>query len=382
MPHQLCIQLLALATEWFPQKSIDAYGKEVTPVSLKLLGTLRILGKGCSWDLLYELSGVSAEVHRRWTLAFVSKFALEMYPVYVHGPRDNSEMETVTGLYAASGFPGCIGSTDCVHIRWERCPAVWSSAYRNGKHSYASIAYEMTVTHSKKFQSTTTGHYGTTSDETIVKFDGFVQQVRLDRRYTNAEFELQVGPNEWITERGVYLLVDGGYHKWCIMQCPIKHTPEVDQIRWSEFAESIRKDVECSFGILKKRFQILKIGVNWQRKTDIDNAVFSCVILHNMLHEFDGYDERWENEIENSHNDKEEQAMLDRIRRRVVKASENNEDYSDVGCLYANINNIAYASSLDDVEVEYSDKFEQLRDKLVNHLKCQYLDGKLHWIKI
>lgn len=101
-----------------------------------------------------------------------------------------------------------------------------------------------------------------------------------------------------------------------------------------------------------------------------------------MLHEFDGYDERWENEIENSHNDKEEQAMLDRIRRRVVKASENNEDYSDVGCLYANINNIAYASSLDDVEVEYSDKFEQLRDKLVNHLKCQYLDGKLHWIKI
>lgn len=120
----------------------------------------------------------------------------------------------------------------------------------------------MTVTHSKKFQSTTTGHYGTTSDKTIVKFDGFVQQVRLDRRYTNAEFELQVGPNEWITEKGVYLLVDGGYHKWRIMQCPIKHTPEVDQIRWSEFAERIRKDVECSFGILKKRFLILKIGIN------------------------------------------------------------------------------------------------------------------------
>lgn len=133
---------------------------------------------------------------------------------------------------------------------------------------------------------------------------------------------------------------------------------------------------------IEKKIQILKIGVNWQRKTDIDNAVFSCVILHNMLHEFDGYDERWENEIENSHNDKEEQAMLDRIRRRVVKASENNEDYSDVGYLYANINNTAYASSLDDVEVEYSDKFEQLRDKLVNHLKCQYLDGKLRWIKI
>lgn len=382
VPYQLFTQLLAMATEWFPQSLVDSYGREVTPISLKLLGTLRILGKGCSWDLLYELSGVSAEVHRRWTLAFIAKFALEMYPIYVHGPRDSSEMESVTGLYAASGFPGCIGSTDCVHIRWERCPSVWSSAYRNGKHSYASIAYEMTVTHSKKFQSTTTGHYGTTSDKTIVKFDGFVQQIRLDKMYTNAEFELQVGPNQWITEKGVYLLVDGGYHKWRIMQCPIKHTPEVDQVRWSEFAESIRKDVECSFGILKKRFQILKIGINWQSKTNIDNAVFSCVILHNMLHEFDGYDERWENEIDNAHNDKEEQAMLDRIRRRVVRASENNEDYSEVGRLFANINNIAYASSLDDVEVEHSDNFERLREKLINHLKYQYLEGKLHWIQI
>ena len=101
-----------------------------------------------------------------------------------------------------------------------------------------------------------------------------------------------------------------------------------------------------------------------------------------MLHEFDGYDERWENKIDNSHNDKEEQSMLDRIRRRVVRASENSIDYSDVGRLYANINNIAYASSLDEVEVEHSDKFEQLRDRLINHLKYQYLEGKLHWIQI
>ena len=382
VPYQLYTHLLSMATSWFPQNQVDAFGYEITPISLKLLGTLRILGKGCSWDLLYELSGVSAEVHRRWTLAFIAKFALEMYPIYVHGPRDSSEMESVSSLYAASGFPGCIGSTDCVHIRWERCPSQWSSAYRNGKHSFTSIAYEMTVTHSKKFQATTTGHYGTTSDKTIVKFDGFVQQVRNDKLYTNAEFELQVGDNEWVTEKGVYLLVDGGYHKWRIMQCPHKHSADTDKVRWSEFAESVRKDVECSFGILKKRFQFLKNGVNWQNKNDIDNAVFSCVILHNMLHEFDGYDERWENEITNNHNDKEEQIVLDRIRRRVIRATENNIDYSSIGRLYNNINNIAYANLLDDVEVEYSVKFDQLRKNLVSHLNFQYLQGKLKWIQI
>jgi hypothetical protein len=382
VPFQLFLELLTMAKTWFPQREFDVFGKEVSPIELKLLGSLRILGKGCSWDLLYELSGVSAEVHRRWTLAFIKKFSLDMYPIYVHGPRDNAEMENISGLYAASGFPGCIGSTDCVHIRWEKCPSVWATAYRNGKNNYTSIAYEMTVSHSKKFQATTVGHYGTTSDKTIVKFDGFVQKIKLEKRYTNAEYELQIGPNKWITEKGVYLLVDGGYHKWRILQCPIKHTPDMDEIRWSEFAESIRKDVECSFGILKKRFQLLKNGINWHNKTDIDHAVFSCVILHNMLHEFDGYDERWENELYNAHNDKEEQAMLDKIRKRVVRTAENKDDYSTVGRLFANINNIQLASSLDEGDIEYSDKFEDLRHKLVKHITNQYLEGKLEWIQI
>ena len=101
-----------------------------------------------------------------------------------------------------------------------------------------------------------------------------------------------------------------------------------------------------------------------------------------MLHEFDGYDERWENEIDNCHNDKEEQAMLDRIRRRVVRASENNEDFSKVGRLFSNINNISHARSLDEVEIEHSHKFEELREKLVKHLTNQYLEGKLKWIQI
>lgn len=383
VPYQVFTQLLTFAEKWFPQRDFDICGRELTPIFLKLLGTLRMLGKGCSWDLLYELSGVSAEVHRKWTLAFIDKFSKELYSVYVHGPRNSEELNSVTSLYAACGFPGCIGSTDCVHIRWDLCPALWFSSFKNGKNSYASIAYEMTVDHSKRFQSTTIGHYGTTSDKTIVKFDGFVNEVRFGELYTEAEFKLQVDEKRWVIEKGLYLLVDGGYHKWRIMQCPLKHTNEEDESRWSEFAESVRKDVECSFGILKKRFQILKNAISWHRKSDIDNAVFSCVILHNMLHEFDGYDLRWEAEIENSHNDPEEQICLDRIRRRVVRAVENNEDYSSIGNLHHNMNNISFANTLDnDVAVEICTEHENLRNKLVRHLDMQYLNGELRWLRI
>ena len=383
VPYDLYRQVLLLAENWFPQKEKDICGRELSPIFLKLLGTLRMLGKGCSWDLLYELTGVSAEVHRKWTLAFIDKFSKEMYSIYVHGPRNSTELNSVTSLYAAVGFPGCVGSTDCVHIRWEMCPSLWYSSYKNGKNSYASIAYEMTVDHSKRFQATTIGHYGTTSDKTIVKFDGFVNEVKYGEMYSTAKFKYQIDDKRWATEKGLYLLVDGGYHKWRIMQCPLKLSDDQKAMRWSEHAESVRKDVECSFGILKKRFQFLKNAITWHRKSDIDNAVFSCVILHNMLHEFDGYDQRWEAEIENSHNDAEEQICLNRIRRRVVRALENNEDHSTIGYLQHNINNISYANSLDNiVDVEISTEHEVLQEKLIRHLDVQWLNNKLRWLTI
>jgi Plant transposon protein len=123
-----------------------------------------------------------------------------MYPIYVHGPWNSEELNSITSLYGAAGFPGCIGPTDCVHIRWDMCPSMWFSSFKNGKCSDSSISYEMTVDHSKLFQAMTIEHYGTTSDKTIVKFDGFVEAVRFGDLYTQAEFKLQVDENLWIIE--------------------------------------------------------------------------------------------------------------------------------------------------------------------------------------
>jgi Plant transposon protein len=114
-----------------------------------------------------------------------------------------------------------------------------------------------------------------------VDFLGYVSKVRFEKLFTEAQFKIQIAENKWIIEKGVYLLVDGGYHKLRVVICPLKHTVE-DKARWSEFAESVLKDVECSCGILKKRYQSLKSAINWHRKSDIDNDVFSCVILHNI----------------------------------------------------------------------------------------------------
>ena len=40
-------------------------------------------------------------------------------------------------------------------------------------------------------------------------------------------------------------------------------------------AESVRKDVECVFGILKRRFRILMTGIPYQKKSMVDHVWFT-----------------------------------------------------------------------------------------------------------
>ena len=102
-----------------------------------------------------------------------------------------------------------------------------------------------------------------------------------------------------------------------------------------------------------------------------------------MLHEFDGYDIRWEAELDNFHNDEDEQICLDRIRRRVVRTLENNIDHSKCGYLTYNMNNIGFANSLDsDVEVETTNEHSLLQRKLISHFDVQWVNGKIRWLTI
>ena len=67
------------------------------------------------------------------------------------------------------------------------------------------------------------------------------------------------------------LLVDNGYLQWLCTVPPFTVTSDMDEIRWTKWLESMRKDVECTFGILKGRWQILKSGIWIQGIDAVDN---------------------------------------------------------------------------------------------------------------
>lgn len=46
-----------------------------------------------------------------------------------------------------------------------------------------------------------------------------------------------------------------------LFNTPLKQPSTYPELRFSDWLESMRKDVECTFGILKGRFRLLKTGV-------------------------------------------------------------------------------------------------------------------------
>ncbi|CAM9767454.1 unnamed protein product [Discosporangium mesarthrocarpum] len=111
----------------------------------------------------------------------------------------------------------------------------------------------------------------------------------MNKRFTDLEYTLFDADGNKYTHRGAYLIVHGGYHQWKCLMVPYKASRNEDQLQWSKGLESVRKDVEWFFGILKGCFRILKLPLGF-RDEDRINMFYTCCVLHNMLRACDGLD--------------------------------------------------------------------------------------------
>ena len=83
--------------------------------------------------------------------------------------------------------------------------------------------------------------------------------------------------------------MDGGYLRWpSLVSCRVNHLDD-DVNRFCKFLELVRKDVEATFGSLKKRFKCLKAWSEKRRLSTLEDEFVACCILHNILLKHDGY---------------------------------------------------------------------------------------------
>jgi DDE superfamily endonuclease len=251
------------------------------------------MGRGWTFDDLEESTGVSAEVHRKFTHLFLEKCREKICPKYIRYPETEEEVKDAMAEFSEAGFHGCIGSTDATHVILEKCSASLKNMHLGGKLSQTARAYQITVNHRRRILWTTQGFPARWNDKTVVRFDKFVTGIWLGDLYANIEYSLFGTDGSQTLYRGLWLLVDNGYLSWSCTIPPYKEAVSEKELRWSRWAESVRKDVECTFGIMKGRFRVLKTGIRFNPQS-ADNLWFTCCALHNWLLEIDGLDARWQ----------------------------------------------------------------------------------------
>jgi hypothetical protein len=173
VPFEVFVDLTTLAKErWWPQwteSSICRAGKQISNLELKILGALFVLACDVTHFVCSTSTYISEEVHRSFFLDWTAKMST-IKKEFIYMPQDEATFQFVVGEYTKRGLPGCVGSVDCVHIGWNRCPTQYYNMY-TGKECFLSVAYEVICTARKFIQSVSVGHPGSRNNKHIVKTD-------------------------------------------------------------------------------------------------------------------------------------------------------------------------------------------------------------------
>ena len=82
----------------------------------------------------------------------------------------------------------------------------------------------------------------------------------------------------------MYLICDNGYLLWPTSICPYSKANNATlEGFFSTNLESVQKDVECTFGILKNRWKVLNNGFKQCDIVKCEQIFIACCVLHNFL---------------------------------------------------------------------------------------------------
>lgn len=276
----------------------SAHGRYSSPLELLSLGGLRYLGRNCTFDDLEEHTFISLSTHYRFFEKFIEYGSTTLYEKYVTSPADKEDFASVGHEYNQAGFHGAIGSMDATHVTINGCRYGARRSHLGHKLNKTARSYNIVVNHRRRILSSTMGHPSTWNDKTIVLHDDFITKIKSGEIGNDKVFYLLRKDKDGNISRvkyiGVWVIVDGGYLNWSVTVPPFQWCDFQSQLRWSQWLESLRKDVECTFGIMKKRFRCLSHGIDALSVEKADKIWRTCCAIHNMLLIEDGYDDLWE----------------------------------------------------------------------------------------
>ena len=257
------------------------------PTEIKVMICLRIIGRGAYHDDIAEMAFSFKSTCEKVFKQFLRNFTPFFYSTFVRHPTGELRKK-IMQTYAKIGLHGCMGSMDATHIIWARCPEKLHNLCI-GKEKKPTLAWNCVVDHAYGIHHVSDVIYGATNDMTLARNDIYPRMF-ANGSFGNIRFEILTSPGVVVKCYGAYLITDTGYLKQNCVICPMSNRVDRQAVIFSEFIESTRKDVECTFGQLKNRFRILKRPIEMESVHDINLLFKACCVLHNMILIYDHRD--------------------------------------------------------------------------------------------
>ncbi|XP_076946927.1 uncharacterized protein LOC143618716 [Bidens hawaiensis] len=180
------------------------------------------------------------------------------------------------------GFPGMLGSLDCMHVGWAMCPTSWRGRFHRGDHPGPTIIFEAAASQDLWIWHAFFGVAGSNNDLNVIDqspiIDDLIDGVEPPQAFFANGEHFKYG----------YYLVDGIYNEWGIL-VQAYAAPVSDKRKYfTKKQESARKDIERAFGVLKKRWAMLANPIRFWTREKITEVDITCIILHNMILEDEG----------------------------------------------------------------------------------------------
>ena len=264
--------------DYFQQK-VDCTGKPGIHPIMKIIAAVRVLSYGCSSDSLDENLEISETVVYQCVQKF-TKAVVECFgKIYLRAPTDE-DIEELLKENSARGFPGMVGSIDCMKWQWKNCPTSWRGAYQ-GVTGKPTVVLEAVASHDLRIWHAFIGMPGASNDLNVLDASPLMSEY-LDDEAPRFKYTVNGAEYDFL-----YWLADGIYPEWRCFVKTISTPIGAMEHFFAKAQESLRKDVERAFGVLQSRFAIVARPVKFWNLATICQVLKCCIILHNMIVEDD-----------------------------------------------------------------------------------------------
>lgn len=283
-------QALAARHPYFQQLP-DATGRLGLHPIQKCTVALRQLAYGGSSDQFDEYLRIADSTGRECLKKFCEGIVAAFGDEYLRRPTQSDVARLIRMHEAKHGFPGMLGSIDCMHWAWRNCPAAWKGAYANYKKGCPTIILEAVASTDLWIWHAFYGVAGSNNDINVLNqsdvFNDYLrgQAPAVSFRANNKTYSMG------------YYLADGIYPRWPTFVKTLSCPTEPKRQLYAQKQESARKDIERAFGVLQARWAIIRGPAKLWYIDNLCDIMYACIIMHNMIIEDEGPGvEQWEDD--------------------------------------------------------------------------------------